>query len=173
MRDAGLSPKLHLFVCGNRREAGSPLGPGCGAAGDALFARLKELVAERRAWTSVWVTSTACLGVCPRGGAAVACYAPSGGGRVLADATAEDAEAILALDLRAGDDVERLLEDMESLQTTKVLDLARRLKPGLTLEDVKNPHDFPELADPDWHYEDGVLTGIQSVLAAVRQRART
>jgi hypothetical protein len=65
-----------------------------------------------------------------------------------------------------------MLDGMEQLQITKVLDLARRLKPGLTLEDVRNPHDFPELSDPDWHYEDGVLTGIQSVRAALRARQR-
>ena len=41
-----------------------------------------------------------------------------------------------------------------------------------TLEDVANPHDFPELADPDWQYADGVLAGVQSVLAAVRARMR-
>jgi hypothetical protein len=64
--------------------------------------------------------------------------------------------------------VEDLLEKMEQLQTQKVLDLARRLKPGLTLEDVRNPHDFPELDDPDWHYADGVLAGIQSVATALR-----
>jgi hypothetical protein len=47
------------------------------------------------------------------------------------------------------------------------------LKPGLTLEDVQNPHDFPELDDPDWHYADGVLAGIASVktaLAALKKR---
>lgn len=65
-----------------------------------------------------------------------------------------------------------LLEDMEELQRKKVVDLAKRLKPGLTLEDLRNPHDFPELEDPDWHYEDGVLTGIQSVTMAVRARLR-
>ena len=64
--------------------------------------------------------------------------------------------------------VEELLEKMEELQTQKVLELARRLKPGLTLEDVRNPHDFPELDDPDWHYADGVLAGIQSVATALR-----
>ena len=56
------------------------------------------------------------------------------------------------------------------MQREKVLALARRLKPGLTLEDVQNPHDFPELDDPDWHYEDGVLTGIQTVRTALRAR---
>jgi hypothetical protein len=64
--------------------------------------------------------------------------------------------------------IEELLGKMEDLQRHKVLELARRLKPGLTLEDVRNPHDFPELDDPDWHYADGVLTGIQSVATALR-----
>jgi hypothetical protein len=65
-------------------------------------------------------------------------------------------------------DLETLLREMEELQLEKVFNLARRLKPGLTLEDMRNPHDFPELADEDWHYEDGILTGIQSVTSAVR-----
>jgi 8-oxo-dGTP pyrophosphatase MutT (NUDIX family) len=61
-----------------------------------------------------------------------------------------------------------LLGRMEELQAGKVIDLARRLKPGLTAEDIRNPHDFPDLDDPDWHFEDGQLAGIQSVAAAVR-----
>jgi hypothetical protein len=65
-------------------------------------------------------------------------------------------------------EIEALLGRMEQHQRRKVLELARRLRPGLTNEDIQNPHDFPELADPDWHYEDGVLTGIQSVTAAIR-----
>jgi hypothetical protein len=48
------------------------------------------------------------------------------------------------------DKMERLVLDLEELQRQKGLDLARRLRPGLTLEDVSNPHDFPELSDPDW-----------------------
>ncbi len=69
------------------------------------------------------------------------------------------------------DEVEGIVHAMEELQRGKVIDLARRLKPNLTMEDIRNPHDFPELNDPDWHYEDGVLTGIQGVLAAVRAAA--
>jgi hypothetical protein len=69
-------------------------------------------------------------------------------------------------------DVETLVGELEDLQRRKVLDLARRLRPKLTLEDIANPHDFPELADPDWQYEDGLLAGVQSVLAAVRARGR-
>jgi hypothetical protein len=69
-------------------------------------------------------------------------------------------------------DVERLLADAEELQRKKVGALARRLKPGLTDEDIRNPHDFPELKDPDWHYEDGILTGIQSISTSLRALRR-
>ncbi len=69
-------------------------------------------------------------------------------------------------------DVEHLVGELEALQAGKVVDLARRLRPGLTLEDMRNPHDFPELGDPDWQYEDGVLAGIQTVLSALRARRR-
>jgi hypothetical protein len=67
-------------------------------------------------------------------------------------------------------DIEALLLAMEELQIRKVFELARRLRPGITHEDMRNPHDFPELQDTDWHFEDGVLTGIQSALTAVRAR---
>lgn len=75
-------------------------------------------------------------------------------------------------DDRSVDDVERLVEEMEELQRRKVFELARRLLPHLTAEDIRNPHDFPELSDVDWHYEDGILTGIQSVLVALRAARR-
>lgn len=65
-----------------------------------------------------------------------------------------------------------LLDQMEALQGAKVLELARRLVPGLTAEDIRNPHDFPDLADPDWHFEDGQLAGIQAVRFAVRGLVR-
>lgn len=65
-----------------------------------------------------------------------------------------------------------LLATMEEHQKAKVIDLARRLKPGLTAEDIRNPHDFPDLDDPDWHFEDGQLTGIQSVRFALRSLTR-
>jgi hypothetical protein len=70
------------------------------------------------------------------------------------------------------DEVATLVAGLEEQQRAKVLALARRLRPGLTLGDIANPHDFPELGDGDWQYEDGILAGIQSVLAAVRAEAR-
>jgi hypothetical protein len=68
----------------------------------------------------------------------------------------------------AMDEVLSLLAQMEELQSRKVIELARRLRPGLTAEDIRNPHDFPELDDVDWHFEDGQLAGIQSVITALR-----
>ena len=65
-------------------------------------------------------------------------------------------------------DIDREIEAIEAVQSKKVIELARRLRPGLTAEDIRNPHDFPDLDDPDWQYEDGVLAGIQSVRVALR-----
>ena len=76
-----------------------------------------------------------------------------------------DARALL-------DRILALIETMEESQKAKVIDLARRLKPGLTAEDIRNPHDFPDLDDPDWHFVDGQLTGIQSVGFAIRSLSR-
>jgi 8-oxo-dGTP pyrophosphatase MutT (NUDIX family) len=73
---------------------------------------------------------------------------------------------------RANDDAERLVLELEESQKRRVLDLARRLCPGTTFEDVANPLDFPELDDPDWQYEDGMLAGMRTVLAAVRAQRR-
>jgi predicted metal-binding protein len=169
MRPA-LAPRVHLFVCANRRE-GSPLGPGCGERGDALYAALKEEVAQRGRVADVWVTKTHCLGICPKRGATVARWPAAPPSAVLSDV--EPADAAVLLDEAEPHAIEREIDALEELQRTKVLDLARRLKPGLTLEDIQNPHDFPELAEPDWHYADGVLTGIQSVRAAIRARRGT
>jgi len=70
------------------------------------------------------------------------------------------------------EELTELISEIEALQEKKVIDLARRLRPGLTLEDIKNPHDFPELTDPDWHYADGILTGIQTVKMALLSKIR-
>ncbi|WP_437721920.1 hypothetical protein [Sorangium sp. So ce861] len=65
-----------------------------------------------------------------------------------------------------------LLAAMEEAQRAKVVELARRLIPTLTAEDIRNPHDFPGLDDPDWHFEDGQLAGIEAVRFALRGLAR-
>ncbi|WP_394823297.1 (2Fe-2S) ferredoxin domain-containing protein [Pendulispora albinea] len=73
MKKAPLHPQLHFFVCCNRRQ-NSPLGPGCSANGDAVYAALKKRVQQRGEIRSVWVTQTGCLGICPAKGATVAIY---------------------------------------------------------------------------------------------------
>jgi hypothetical protein len=68
--------------------------------------------------------------------------------------------------------VERTLEEIIAHQEQKVVAFARRLRPGLTADDVKNPHDYDELTDPDFNYEDGQLAGLQFALSAIRRRRK-
>lgn len=62
------------------------------------------------------------------------------------------------------------LEEMERHQRQRVVDLAKRLRPDLTFEDLQSPHDFPELDDADWHFEDGQLAGLVAARIAVSRR---
>ena len=70
---------------------------------------------------------------------------------------------------------EKLLEAMIERQRQKLLALARRIVPGLTPEDVLQPHNHAGLAaHPDFNFEDGILAGYLAALAALRaQRAKT
>lgn len=93
VRPAAYRPALHYFVCVNRRDAGDPLGPGCGASGQSLWQALRSAVAERGLLARVWVTRSQCLGLCPKQGAAVACYPQ---GQIWVDAGVTDVEALLS-----------------------------------------------------------------------------
>lgn len=64
-------------------------------------------------------------------------------------------------------DVAERLAALEEHQRARVAALAARLRPGLTAEDLRSPHDFPELDDKDWHFEDGQLAGIQAARFAL------
>lgn len=168
MREAA-PPRVHLFVCTNRRDDAG-LGTGCGARGDELYDALKEEVRLHGWIADVWVTRTHCLGVCPKKGATVARYPHAR--PIVADVVPEDARSLIE-DARKHrgvdwDVIDREVEALRKLHADKVLYLARRLKPGLTLEDIQNPHDFPELADPDWHHADGILVGIETTASALR-----
>jgi hypothetical protein len=171
VRPTTIRPRVHLFVCANRRE-GSPLGPGCGDHGEAVYEALKREVATHGLVRDAWVTKTHCLGVCPKRGATVARYGV--GAPLLAEEAApEDAAALLEVEMESAGGpalataLARELDALEGLQNDKVLALARRIRPGMTSEDVQNPHDFPELDDPDWQYADGVRAGIASVRSAL------
>lgn len=93
MKASVLAPRVHLFVCANRRVEGSPLGTGCGDAGDALYHALKQEVTARSSYVRVWVTKTACMGICPKSGATCIRYPAQA---IYTEAEASDASRIYA-----------------------------------------------------------------------------
>jgi (2Fe-2S) ferredoxin len=104
MRPSPFLPRLHLFVCANRRPLDSPLGPGCGAAGDVVFDALKEEVAARKCFGDVWVTRTECIGLCPREGATLAVYGAREGttsGSIVIEVHPVEARRLLERELTA------------------------------------------------------------------------
>jgi hypothetical protein len=69
------------------------------------------------------------------------------------------------------DATEVLLEQMIGAQRERLLELARRIDPCATPEDLLQPHDHPRLAtSPEFHFEYGVLAGYLAVRAALRAR---
>ena len=71
--------------------------------------------------------------------------------------------------MAATDESVRILEQMISAQRERLLELASRIAPALTPEDLLQPHDHPVLAEnPDFNFQDGILAGYLAVLAALR-----
>jgi hypothetical protein len=71
------------------------------------------------------------------------------------------------------DAVGQLLDELIAQQEAKVLTLGRTLVPGLTPEDLRNPHDFSALvAGAQFNYEDGVLAGLRTAQIAIRAQQR-
>lgn len=67
--------------------------------------------------------------------------------------------------------IDRLMLELIALQGKKVLDMANKIHPGLSSEDIRNPHDFPDLiADSGWNFEDGILSGFKSAHMALRAK---
>ena len=63
----------------------------------------------------------------------------------------------------------RMIDD----QRRKLLELACRLRPGLTADDIAQPHDYPELAENwHWNYEDGFLAGLIAAQLTLRRVGR-
>ncbi|HYK41889.1 MAG TPA: hypothetical protein VE007_05815 [Thermoanaerobaculia bacterium] len=68
-------------------------------------------------------------------------------------------------------EMESLLEEMISSQQRRLRELAGRIAPHLTEEDLLQPHDHPEIGShPDYQFEDGILSGYLAVRAALRAR---
>jgi hypothetical protein len=67
-------------------------------------------------------------------------------------------------------EMERELDRLIEQQREKCLTLARRLRPGLTGDDITQPHDFAELAENwHWNYEDGFLAGLIAAQLTLRR----
>ena len=61
-----------------------------------------------------------------------------------------------------------LYERMITQQQAKVLRLAREVVPHITPEELRNPHDFPQLKEhPSFEFEDGLLSGLISAQIAL------
>ncbi len=57
--------------------------------------------------------------------------------------------------------MEQLFDELVEGQRIKLLNLARRIVPHLTTDDLLQPNDFPQLErDPLFRYEEGVLEGL-------------
>ena len=64
---------------------------------------------------------------------------------------------------------DNLLDEMIDAQRKRLSQLARRIAPELTPEDLLQPHDHPRIAsDPEFNYEDGILAGYLAIRAALR-----
>ncbi len=65
--------------------------------------------------------------------------------------------------------MEVLLQEMIDGQQLKLLSAAQMKVPHITQEDILQPQDYPELEmDPEFRFEEGLLVGLQSALAAIR-----
>ena len=75
------------------------------------------------------------------------------------------------LDLPTAIRAMEVLEELLSYQKKKVVELAQRIHPGLTEEDVRNIHDFPDVyQDPIFQFEDGQLAGFVAAQIAMKSR---
>ena len=64
--------------------------------------------------------------------------------------------------------METELQEMIAQQKQKLLSFAKRLIPHITSDDLLQPQDFPDLElHPDFRYEEGVLVGMETALAAL------
>ena len=64
-----------------------------------------------------------------------------------------------------------VVDELVSHRKRKVLELAQRIQPGLTEEDVRNIHDHPDVyAGPICQFEDGQLAGFVAAQIALEAR---
>ncbi len=65
--------------------------------------------------------------------------------------------------------IEQLVEEMVTNQRETLFACGKRIVPTLTMEDLWQPNDFPQLENnPLFRYEEGILHGYQSLQMALR-----
>ena len=64
-----------------------------------------------------------------------------------------------------------MFDELIALQRKKVLNIALRILPHLTEDDILQPNDFPDLEmNPHFRYEEGVLEGLMTARMAYLAR---
>ena len=67
------------------------------------------------------------------------------------------------------DSISALVDEMIESQRVRLMEIARRIDPKLSADDLMQPHDHPKVAThPDVQFEDGILAGYLAVRAALR-----
>ncbi len=75
------------------------------------------------------------------------------------------------IDLPTAELALRVIDELIEYQRKKVKELANRIHPGLTDEDIRNIHDFPQVYnDPMFQFEDGQLAGYVAGKIALKAR---
>lgn len=65
----------------------------------------------------------------------------------------------------------QVLEEMVDRQRAKVREVARRIHPGLSDDDLRNVQDFPDVCeDPVFQFEDGQLRGLAAAALTMKSR---
>jgi hypothetical protein len=73
------------------------------------------------------------------------------------------------IDFSTADRALEILDELVERQRRTVLQCARRLRPELTEEDLRNVQAFPDVcSDPRYQYEDGQLAGYVAARIALR-----
>lgn len=69
--------------------------------------------------------------------------------------------------------MESLLQKLIDQQQVKLLQIARRILPRFTSDDLLQPNDFPELEmHPHFRYEEGILDGLRVAQTAILRAER-
>lgn len=67
------------------------------------------------------------------------------------------------------EEIEQLMAELVNYHQVQLLKSGRRIIPQLTPEDILQPNDYPQLENnPYFRYEEGMLSGIQTVQMALR-----